>query len=203
MDSLKNIEAFIFDLDGVLVDSYHCWQNMIREILEERGRTLSLSEFDACWGQGPEEDQQMFFPEFSVAEVLKFYENRFPAYARFANLEPGMADLLHALSVAGKKTAVASNSPTTIIRSLLEAAGLSSLIGISVGVEQVKEAKPAPDLILAAMEKLNVQSSRACYVGDSIFDEKAAHMAGVLFIGYKRPGDISIRHFAELQKLIT
>ena len=77
------------------------------------------------------------------------------------------------------------------------------LCAIVAAASVVSAQQPAPDLILAAMEKLNVQSSRACYVGDSIFDEKAAHMAGVLFIGYKRPGDISIRHFAELQKLIT
>lgn len=201
MNRLKQIDAFIFDLDGVLVDSYYCWFSLLREVLEERGKTLSQAEFDASWGQGPEEDQRMFFPDWSVAEVLKFYERRFPAHAHAASAEPGIVELLRVLSGAGKKTAVASNSPTVIIHSLLGATGLDSLILTTVGVEEVKDAKPAPDLIFAALEKLNARMADACYIGDSIYDEKAARAAGVLFIGYKRPGDISIQHFDELRSI--
>jgi len=198
-----HIEAFIFDLDGVLVDSYQCWWNLIHEVLEARGKALSHAEFDASWGQGPEEDQRMFFPGWSVAEVLKFYEERFPAHARVASAEPGIADLLRVLSAAQKRMAVASNSPTAIIRSLLEATRLDSLIRTTIGVEEVKAAKPAPDLIFATLERLDVAAAEACYVGDSIFDEEAARAAGVLFIGYKRPGDISIQHFDELRAMLA
>ncbi len=200
---LQLVDAFVFDLDGVLVDSYRSWESLIREVVQAQGKTLSREEFDASWGQGPEVDQRMFFPDWSVAEVLKFYEKRFPAHARAAKAEPGIAELLRVLTEAGRKIAVASNSPTAIIQSLLQATGLDSLAPTTVGVEEVNVAKPAPDLILAALKKLNAGTADACYIGDSIYDEEAARAAGVLFIGYKRPGDISIRHFDELRAMVV
>jgi HAD superfamily hydrolase (TIGR01509 family) len=200
---LHLLQAFIFDLDGVLVDSYDCWRNLINDTLESQGkRPLSKEEFDLSWGQGPEADQQMFFPHWTIPEVLKFYEIQFPRYTRWAKAQPGITDLLKHLKARGKKIAVASNSPTGIVQALLVATELGAWMDVCVGVEEVAAAKPAPDLIRKAIEKLSVPIENACYIGDSSFDEQAACSAGILFIGFRRSGDYSIRDFEELQHLL-
>src|SRR5262249_41567888 len=93
---------------------------------------------------------------------------------------------------------VASNSPRFIITNLLEGAGLISVVDSYVGVDEVKSGKPEPDLILAALERLSVTASEACYVGDSVYDREASAAARVHFIGYKRSGDSRIDHLTDL-----
>lgn len=196
---MTRINAFLFDLDGVLVDSYRCWWSLINEVQEKRGKvSLTQSEFDATWGQGPEMDQQMFFPEKSVAQVLQYYEQNFYRHVHLVKPEPGVGAVLQELRASNKRVGVASNSPTAVVRLLLRETGVESYLEAIVGADQVNAAKPAPDLLYRLLEKLEVNREQACYVGDSVFDEKAAQAAGVLFIGYKRKGNRTIQQMTEL-----
>ena len=171
--------------------------------MREQGKTpVTLEEFNACWGQGPEADRESFFPEWSLTELISFYEKRFPDYTRWSRKEPGSELLLEHLRMAQKKIAVASNSPTAIVRDLLNHAGLEKYPHTLIGADQVAESKPAPDLLFKALEVLSVNREEACYVGDSIYDAKAAEAAGILFVGYKRPGQISVENMTELLALL-
>jgi HAD superfamily hydrolase (TIGR01509 family) len=201
--SLHSCKAVLFDLDGVLVDSYDCWFHMLEEAMREQGKTpVTLAEFDARWGQGPEADREAFFPEWSVAQVIAFYEKRFSDYTRWSRSEPGSELLLKHLQQSQKRIAVASNSPTAIVRDLLKNAGLEKYPDALIGADQVAESKPAPDLLFKALEVLSIDPEDACYVGDSIYDAKAAEAAGILFVGYKRPGDITVQNMTELMALL-
>ena len=166
--------------------------------MKEQGKVpVTLEEFDSRWGQGPEADQEVFFPEMTVDELIRFYEKRFPEYTRWVQSEPGADEALQKIRAAGKRIGVASNSPTAIVEDLLKQAGLRSYVDVVIGTDQVRESKPAPDLLFKAMELLRVNNDEVCYVGDSIYDARAAEGAGIFFVGYKREGDLSVKSFEE------
>jgi phosphoglycolate phosphatase/AHBA synthesis associated protein len=199
LKQLARFQAFIFDLDGVLVDSYECWRALVNDMLKVRGRPpLSREEFDPTWGQGPEADREMFFPDLSLQQLLDYYNENFQKYTPLVKKEPGAADALRALNEKGKLIAVASNSTTPVIEELLKAADLLWYVGMITGAEEVEHSKPAPDLIYKTLRKLQVDVTQACYFGDSVFDDEAAKAAGIFFVGFKRPGQISINAFSEL-----
>ena len=199
---LRSCKAVLFDLDGVLVNSYDCWFHMLHDAMQEQGKTpVTLEEFDRRWGQGPEADREVFFPEWSLEELMSFYEKRFSEYTRWTKQEPGSEMILKHLRNQNKKIAIASNSPTSVVNDLLMQAKLERYPDAVIGVDQVKESKPAPDLLLKALDVLGCQKQDVCYVGDSIYDAEAAETAGIFFVGYKRPGKISVQSFDELAKL--
>lgn len=193
------MKAILFDLDGVLVDSYYCWWSLINEVVQQQGKhPLTKAEFDATWGQGPEEDQQMFFPEKPISEVLRYYEENFSRHLHLLKIEPSAQPALQQLKQNGKKLGVASNSPTGIVQQLLHYAKLDDYFDALVGVEQVARAKPEPDMIFELCKRLDVTIQDACYVGDSIYDQKAADAAQIYFVGFKRPGMKTIQDLGEL-----
>jgi len=199
---LRSCKAVLFDLDGVLVDSYDCWFHLLQDAMREQGeKPVSLEEFDGRWGQGPEADREVFFPEWSLEELMAFYEKRFGEYTRWAKSEPGSEMILKHLQSRNQKIEVASNSPTSVVNDLLKYVGLEKYPDAVIGVEQVKESKPAPDLLLKALEVLGLTKQEVCYVGDSTYDAQAAKAAGIFFVGYKRPGQISVKNFQELAEL--
>jgi len=200
---LRSYNAVIFDLDGVLVDSYDCWFRLVNDLLtEQEKRPLSKQEFDKTWGQAPDVDRENLFPEWSLQELMDHYDQRFPAYVRWSRAEPGSRAFLQKIRTLGKKTAVASNSPTVVVDLLLGCAGLQDLVDFAIGVDQVENGKPEPDLLLKALECLQLKRTQVCYIGDSIFDEQAAKASGIFFVGYNRTGDISVRNFEELSELL-
>jgi HAD superfamily hydrolase (TIGR01509 family) len=199
---LRSCKAVLFDLDGVLVDSYDCWFRLVQFGMLEQGKIpVSLKEFDNRWGQGPEEDREVFFPEWSLEQLMAFYEQRFGDFIRWAKQEPGSDRILNHLQSRAKKVAIASNSPTEVVKDLLKHAGLENYPNAVIGADQVKQSKPAPDLLLKALEVLRLTKQEVCYIGDSIYDVQAAEAAGIFFVGYKRAGQISVQNFEELVQL--
>jgi HAD superfamily hydrolase (TIGR01509 family) len=194
-------KAALFDLDGVLVDSYECWYQLLNDTLRKQGKSpISRTEFDSRWGQGPEADREAFFPEWSLPDLVAFYNDQFPKYLSFPKQEPVSVELFTFLRSEDKRVGIASNSPTKVVRDLLAQASLDSLPDIIVGVDQVREGKPAPDLLLKAVDLFHLDRGEVCYVGDSRFDAEAAEAAGIFFIGYKRPGDLSVKSLDELTR---
>ena len=201
---LRSCKAVLFDLDGVLVDSYNCWVRLLQDAMREQGKTpVTPEEFNSRWGQGPEADRDVFFPEWTLEELIAFYEKRFGEYTRWSKPELGSEKILRHLQSRGKKIAIASNSPTEVVNELLKHARLENYPDVVIGADQVKESKPAPDLLLKAVEVLRVTKQEVCYVGDSTYDAQAAEAAGIFFVGYKRQGEISVQNFEELAELFS
>jgi HAD superfamily hydrolase (TIGR01509 family) len=194
----------IFDLDGVLVDSYECWRNLINEGLALQGRPpASREEFHSGWGQGIDADREQFFSDWTIDQVIDFYNKHFAEYARFVKSENGALAVLQRLKADGFLLAVGSNSPEEVVRLLLQETKALEFLDCYAGADQVERAKPAPDLILHILSHLNLEPEQACYVGDSSFDEWSAAAAGVFFVGYKRAGQRRIDHLEEILALVT
>jgi len=186
-------------MDGVLVDSFECWWQVLRDLQIAEGKEpLTRERFFETWGQDVEADRRSYFPEWSTAELTARYDAAFPHYAHLIQAEPGAVATLTALRQSGKRLAVATNSPTPVATTVLDHAALTRYFDCIACADLVPEGKPAPDLLHFLARQLGVPTSEIAYIGDSEFDALAARAADVYFIGYRREGSTRIEGLSEL-----
>ncbi len=94
-------------------------------------------------------------------------------------LLPGATEVLASLHQQGKRVALCSNKLSQYSRELLRFLGLADYFSVVLGPEDVGQPKPAPDMLLAALERLGVSAAQTLYVGDMTVDIETARAAGV------------------------
>jgi len=184
-------DAIVFDLDGVLVDSEQVWDEVRREVTTERGgrwtdeattalQGMSTPEWtaylvDVLGAEGPPDE----LARVVIGRMAERYRDRLP-------LLPGAVDAVRALS-SHWPLGVASSSPPELIRAVLAAAGLADRFRAVVSSEEVPRGKPAPDVYLAAAERLGVRPERAVAVEDSANGLRSAAAAGMTVVAVPNP----------------
>jgi HAD superfamily hydrolase (TIGR01509 family) len=182
--------AFLFDLDGTLVDSVYQHVLAWRSALEKGGIELAVWRIHRRIGMSGglfvnalsrETGRHLAKPD--TAKLLRWHAE---AYARMISQVrplPGARELLRHLSKSNIPWAIATSG-------LMESAGLAlKLLDVNpsratiVTRDQVRHAKPDPDLFLEAAERLGVDISNSVVVGDSVWDLLAARRARALGIG--------------------
>ena len=214
--------AFLFDLDGTLVDSVYQHVLAWREALEQGGIELAVWRIHRRIGMSgglfldglARETGRRLTPE-DVARIQKAHAVAFKRQVSQMRPLPGAVELLAYLSQAGVPWAVATSGWLESARPLLEMLGVPAEAPV-VTRDQVEHAKPDPDLFLAAAERLKVAAEDSVVVGDSVWDLLAARRARALGVGllsggygqdelerggayrvYQDPADLS-RHLDEL-----
>ena len=191
------MRAVLFDLDGVLVESYAVWRALLNTFARERGYpAISDEAMSAAWGQGVDADARMFFAGTSVEELADFYNRRFADHVEGLSVMPGAASVVARVREAGLATAVVTNTPAPLATAMLRQAEVEP--DVLVGGTDVPRPKPAPDGVLRACELLGVAVGAAAMVGDSHFDRQAAGAAGALFVGFRCAGDRRIDALSQL-----
>lgn len=176
--------AVLFDLDGVLVDTYAVWESLVHDVAGRLGYSPPTAErFRSSWGQGIEDDARTFFTRHTAAQIQAAYEARFAAHLGRVKVMEGAQAALAALP---QPKAVVSNTPHSLIELTLRLAGLDRHFQAVLGPDDVGASKPAPDMLLEACRRLSVRPADALMVGDSDFDEDAARAAGVPFVRFGR-----------------
>ncbi len=189
MPTLLATPAFLFDLDGTLVDSVYQHVLAWRDALEEAGMPLSVWRIHRRIGMSgslfvsalARETRQSLSAE-QVERMQYLHAVAFRRYSDQVRPLPGAAELLAYLAKAGVPHAIATSGK-------MESAG-PSVQKLGVGPEvplitrdMVARAKPDPDLFLAAAERLGVSIEHSVVVGDSIWDLLAARRARALSVG--------------------
>ena len=185
----ENRQAFLFDLDGTLVDSVYQHVLAWREALESGGIHLAVWRIHRQIGMSGGLFVNALLREtghtVSKEEAERLQEIHGEAFRRYAPQVrplPGAEELLSYLTKAGVPWAIATSGR-------MESASLSlRLLGIGDDVpivtrDLVRHAKPDPDLFLAAAEKLGVDISNSVVIGDSVWDLLAAQRARALGVG--------------------
>jgi HAD superfamily hydrolase (TIGR01549 family) len=189
MIASRHPPAFLFDLDGTLVDSVYQHVLAWREALESNGIALSVWRIHRRIGMSGgllvnamlRETGREVTPE--QAEQLQ--RAHAAAYARQAAQVrplPGAKDLLAFLTKKSVPWAIATSGKSDFARETVRALGVGPEVPI-ITRDQVKRAKPDPDLFLAAAESLKVDVQTAIVVGDSVWDLLAAQRARALGVG--------------------
>jgi len=181
--------AFLFDLDGTLVDSVYQHVLAWREALESGGIKLSVWRIHRRIGMSG----GLFINallretggEVSPEQVKRIQRVHAEAYARLVSQVrplPGARELLTHLTKVGVPWAIATSGRLESARPNI------AMLDVPAGVpvitrDQVEHAKPDPDLFLAAAERLGVQIGDSVVVGDSVWDLLAARRARALAVG--------------------
>ena len=185
--------AAVFDCDGLLVDTEHCWHAAYHEAAAGVGRSLrgvSLAPLNgASVGLAAERLSRTLerpIPHTLVREALQHAVETRPIRAM-----PGAARLLAAL---GRELplAVASNGPAEIVDTVLRRAGLRDAFSALVSAEQTPAPKPYPHVYLEACRQLAVDPSDAIAFEDSQPGAAAARAAGLLLVAVPSARDVRI-----------
>ncbi len=195
------VRAVLFDLDGVLIDSYHVWFRVMNGVAKSLGYPeITAEQFHPSWGQGIEADVESFFPRHGIPEIERCYDAEYPRHLDHLEVAPDAAALLADLRGRGLRCAVVTNTPSPLARRILEHAGLEA--DDVVGGTDVPHPKPAPDMVELACARLGVAPGEALFVGDSRYDRAAARAAGVRFVGLGTEGDQRIDALGGLAELV-
>lgn len=181
--------AFLFDLDGTLVDSVYQHVLAWHEALSAVGVEVAVWTIHRRIGMSGGLMANAVLRETGHAvtneEAARLRRLHSEAYARLTHQVrplPGARDLLAYLTSAGVPWAIATSGRIEVARPTLETLGVGADVPV-VTRDQVAYAKPDPDLFLAAAERLGVPISEAVVVGDSVWDLLAAQRARALGIG--------------------
>src|SRR5487761_1222450 len=181
------IEAVIFDLDGVLIDSEPVWEQVRRQVVAEHGghwaadaqqRMMGMSTGE--WARYLSEDLGAGLPPDAVAALV--IDRMAARYAERLPLMPGAAEAVRPLPVG-----LASASPPSLIDAVLDAASLRQSFVTVLSAEDVPHSKPAPDIYLAAAERLGLRPERCVAVEDSTNGLRSAAAAGLRVIAVPHP----------------
>jgi HAD superfamily hydrolase (TIGR01509 family) len=185
----KSSPAFLFDLDGTLVDSVYQHVLAWREALEKSGIELAVWRIHRRIGMSGGLLIDALLREIgrrvTKTEAEHLAQLHEDAYARLrlqVRVLPGTLDLLASLTRAGVPWALATSGRPASAKPMLELLKLGPEVQV-ITRDQVDRAKPDPDLFLAAAKSLGVPISQSVVVGDSVWDLLAARRANALGVG--------------------
>jgi HAD superfamily hydrolase (TIGR01509 family) len=187
------IEAVIFDLDGVLLDSEQLWDEAREQLARERGgRWHENAQRDMMGMSSPEWSRYMHdvigLPEPPEEISREVVERLAKLYGEHLPVVPGAREAVERLA-ARWLLGLASSSNRELIDLALELLGVKHLFKATVSSEEVPRGKPAPDVYLEAARRLGVEPTRAAAIEDSENGILAAKAAGMRVIA------IPNRHF--------
>jgi HAD superfamily hydrolase (TIGR01509 family) len=185
------IEAVVFDMDGVLVDSEPVWERVRRGFVAERGGHWPTDAQDRMMGMSTAEWSAYLATDFGLSlspqEAADLVIKAMAAeYEKHLPLLPGAIEAVRALS-AQWPLAVASSSPQSLIEAVLDDADLRTEFRAAVSSEQVERGKPAPDVYLEAVSRLGVAPANCAAIEDSSNGLRSAAAAGLTVIAIPRP----------------
>ena len=180
-------QAVVFDNDGLLIDTEPCWTRAQTELFRRRGRLFDLTAKRELVGTSPKTaavilERLLQAPGLGEQLSAELYALALDEIANGAAARPGAIGLVAELR--GKlPLAVASNAPRRHLLTGLRGVGLEDAFDVVLGVDDVVNPKPAPDLYADACEALQTRPSRAIALEDSPPGVAAARAAGLFVVG--------------------
>ncbi|OFI48175.1 HAD family hydrolase [Floricoccus tropicus] len=185
---MKNIKAVIFDMDGLIFDTESIYYRGSQEVADELGIPYDAEVYNRFLGVGDSEIwatyHQMYDEEFGsdlVNDFIKLSYERVVDYLKsgVAEMKPGLLELLSYLEENNIPKIVASSNNKDIIEDLLKKNNLFDRFSNIVSVEDVKNAKPDPEIFNKAHEVLGIDMDNLLILEDSNNGVIAGHAAGI------------------------
>lgn len=198
----------LWDVDGVVIDSAEQHRLAWKQLAEENGFPFSDAVFWAGFGRRNADVIPLMFgvagPPECVAALAERKEQVYRTLvAEQGRALPGARELMAALHAAGYRQALASSAPEANIRLIVDLLGLAPYLGATVSGEAVAHGKPAPDIFLAAAERLGVAPRSCLVIEDAPAGVQAAHAAGMRCLAVRRAGQADAPGLDAADALVT
>lgn len=187
------MKAFLFDMDGVIIDSEPIHFEVDLQVMADLGIDMKPEGLQRFVGMTNPEMWRMLKQEHRIAKSISDIMDEQNAIKieriRTLDLAPidGIPELIGELKAHGIKLALASSSPPAFIEAVLDKFQLRPQFDCVVSGEEVERGKPAPDVFLRAAERLGVEPVDCVVLEDSAHGVKAAKAAGMTCIGFLNP----------------
>ena len=178
MPSARPHPAVLLDVDGTLVDSAYIHALAWRRAFVDHGFDVPTASVHAMIGAGSDVLMRELIGE-ERDDVQETRKGRFDELEDEIRACDGAGDLIRAIHKAGAKAVLATSSEKEQLEALLATIDAEDSIDDVVTASDVDEAKPCPDVFVAAMEKAGADPSSAIAVGDTVWDVEAATGAGL------------------------
>jgi HAD superfamily hydrolase (TIGR01509 family) len=206
MKTTPRLEAVLFDMDGVIIDSEPLWSDAEKQLLARRNLPYSPSLKTAMMGRDARGAVGYLIEHYSLTESLgKLIEERNQLIAELFKEHlkaiPGALDLVRSVIAAGILTGLVSSSPKPLVELALEKLVTTGLFDLTLSGDQVVRGKPAPDIYITAAEKLGVKPEYCLVIEDAPHGVAAAKDAGMccLAIGTS----VSVVELAMADKVVS
>ena len=181
---IHNKKAFLFDLDGTLVDSMWIWESIDVEYLDRFGLELPEDLHSCIEGMSFSETAQYFKERFSIPDTLEKMKsdwNRmaWEKYTQEVPLKSGIREFLRYHRARGVKMAVATSNSRELAEAVIAVHGLTDTFDVIVTGCDVAHGKPFPDVYLEAAVRLGVDPSECLVFEDVVAGIQAGRSAGM------------------------
>jgi HAD superfamily hydrolase (TIGR01509 family) len=195
------VQAFLFDLDGLLIDSEPLWKRAEKTVLAQFDRTFSQEIAVAHMGMRMQECAEGMVAAYGLVEcsperfASDLVEALLAEFDRGLEAMPGAHAAIRAAADRGR-LAIASGSPLRVIERALDRFGWTRHFSVLCSADEVSRGKPAPDVYLEAARRLGVEPSGCTVLEDSLNGARAARAAGMRCIAV--PGaDFEVAQFGD------
>ena len=202
---MKDFDAVVFDMDGVLFDSERALMLCWLEVAEEYGIENIEKPYYASVGANAAKTRQIMLEAYGedfpydryAEEAFQMYLKRYGS-GRLP-VKNGVFEILEFLKSNGKKIALASSTRKEAVFSRLRDGGILEYFDVVITGDMVTKSKPEPDIFLLACEKLGVSPCSAYVIEDSFNGIKAAHRGALkpIMVPDLLPADEEMRVLSE------
>lgn len=212
LEKSTGTDAFLFDLDGVIIDSSEFHKQSWVVLMSSKGINFSEEDFKITFGKRNEEILKDYFPDLPESEIKKMSYEKEELYRKFAkgNIKPidGSIDTLSFIKENGFKIALVSSTPKENIDFIFKELNVDKFFDVVVSGTDIMQGKPNPECYLIAAAKLGVKPQRCYVVEDSEHGLEAGKKSGAKCIGITtthkklKNADIVVNNFYEMNELI-
>jgi mannitol-1-/sugar-/sorbitol-6-/2-deoxyglucose-6-phosphatase len=185
------IQAVVFDMDGVLIDSEGYWFEVRSEFAAARGKSWSMDDQYQAMGRSTrswaEVMQKRLNLDMSLDDIIDDLRIRLlERYERHMPILPGAIEAVH-LSASAYRVALASGSPTWVIQRVVQLTGLDKVFQAVIYGDDMVHGKPAPDIYLEAARRLDVLPRDSLGIEDSANGIRSLKAAGMVALAVPSP----------------
>jgi HAD superfamily hydrolase (TIGR01509 family) len=175
--------AALFDMDGTLVDTNYLHVVTWWEAFRQAGHIVPMAEIHRSVGMGSDKLIGRLLGDArdhrQDDEISSAHKALYAAYSGTLAPLDGAADLLRAVAARGRRIILATSADGKELAAMRSALDAEDVIADATSADDVDASKPAPDLVEQALDRAGVPARHAVFVGDTVWDVRAAARAGV------------------------
>lgn len=194
-----NPKAILFDMDGVIIDSLDSWWKALNHALKTYNLpTISKKVFyEKYWGHDLNDNLKK---NNLPLKVGMFCNNVYREHLDGIKIYPNTKKVLEKLT--NYKKCIITNTPCDCTKQILQTFKITKYFDLILTSDDVKQAKPNPEIVQLACKKLNIKPKDVVLIGDTESDIEAGRSAGCKVIGIKIKADFTVDNLNEILNIL-